>query len=254
MTLLTRLLCLTTALALGAAPLALRAESDADAAAGRALVKRYADAVIGVEMVVVLKINAGDRAQPPQERKIEVNGTVIAPNGLTVLSLGLIDPRAALPPQARASVEEPEFKEVKLRLADNTEIPAKVVLKDEDLDLAFIAPEPAPATVPASAPRTFACVDLASGAKPKVLGTYFDVSRAGKILQRVPMVRPITVVGVVEKPRQLVLLSAYAAGCPVFDPVGKFLGISVMLIVEKHAAGMVLLPAASIAEIAPKGT
>jgi len=167
-----------------------------------------------------------------------------------VMSLGLIDPRASLPLQTRASVEEPEFKEVKLRLADNTEIPAKVVLKDEDLDLVFIAPEP----VPAGAARAFVCVDLVDAAKPEVLGTYFDLTRAGKILQRVPMVRPITVVGVVAKPRQLILLSAYAPGCPVFDSTGKFLGTSVQHVVEKHAAGLVLLPAASIAEIAPKGT
>ena len=34
-----------------------------------------------------------------------------------------------------------QVQEVKYRLADGTEVPARVVLKDEDLDLAFVAPQ-----------------------------------------------------------------------------------------------------------------
>ena len=45
---------------------------------------------------------------------------------------------------ATASIPEivsSEFKEVKLRLANGKEVPARFVLKDADLDLAFMAPE-----------------------------------------------------------------------------------------------------------------
>ena len=71
-------LCLTLATAtllLTAGPGWARAASEADAAAGRALVKRYADAVVSVELVVTLKVKMGDREAPPREQRIEVNGT-----------------------------------------------------------------------------------------------------------------------------------------------------------------------------------
>ena len=60
---------------------------DAEAATGRALVKQYADSIIEVEVVATLKVTVGDHAQPPRENKIQVNGTVLAPGGLTVTVL-----------------------------------------------------------------------------------------------------------------------------------------------------------------------
>src|SRR5688572_22273225 len=122
---------------------AARALTEAEAEAGRTLLKRYADVVVGVEMVVTLKGMQGDKPLPPREQKREINGTFVNANGLTVLSLGSVDPRVGIPPAMlnQIRLDEPEFKEVKLRLADGTEIPARVVLKDADLDLAFVAPE-----------------------------------------------------------------------------------------------------------------
>ncbi len=227
------------------APLPLAALPAAEAEAGRAIVRRHADAVIEVELVVVMRATVGDKVQPPREIKREINGTVIAPTGLTVFSLSSIDPRnmARMP---NLKFEDPEYKEVKLRLADNTEIPGRLVLTDEDLDLAFIAPEPA------GPERAFAFADLSTPAAVELLGTYFDLARAGKHLQRTPAIRPVEVIGTVEKPRQLVLLSAYSPGCPVFDATGRLLGISVRHIAEGRDTGLILLPAASIAEIAPR--
>ena len=43
----------------------LPAAPEADAAAGRALVKRYADAIIGIELVVTLKVKVGEREMAP---------------------------------------------------------------------------------------------------------------------------------------------------------------------------------------------
>ncbi len=217
----------------------------AEAAAGRAIVARHADTVVEIELVAVVRVSVGDKTQPPRELKREINGTVIAPSGLTVVSLGSIDPAGStrLPPNVKA--EPTEYKEVKLRLADNTEIPARIVLKDEDLDVAFIAPEPAVNG------REFAHADLAAPARAELLGTYFDLARAPKHLQRTPAIRVVEAIGLVEKPRQLVLLSAYSPGCPVFDAEGRLLGVSVRHIVEGRESGLILLPTASIAELAP---
>jgi hypothetical protein len=218
-----------------------------EAATGRALLQRYADVVIGVELVTTLKGTVNDRPLPPQERKMEANGTVITPGGLTVLSLGSIDPRSGINmPNAR--IEEPEFKEVKLRLADGTEYPARVVLKDEELDLAFVAPE-----APAEGAKlpVFPHVRLDDAARGEVLGNYYDIARGNKRVQRVPAVRLVSVTGILQKPRPFLLATDYSPGCPVFDAAGKLLGVSVRHIVEGRPVGMVILPAADIAEVAP---
>src|SRR5690606_39044642 len=91
-----RPLLLVTALLVAAQPFPLAGATEAQAAAGRALVKRYADAIVSVELVVTLKLKLGDREQPPREQRIEVNGTVISPDGLTVTTLGQVDPQATL--------------------------------------------------------------------------------------------------------------------------------------------------------------
>ena len=235
-----------TALAAGAISPRLAAISAAEATAGRELVQRYADVVVSVELVVVVQVTIGDKVQPPRELKRDLNGTIIAPSGLTVISLRSIDPTSAIQRMPNVKIGKPEYKEVKLRLADNTEIPAELVLQDEDLDLVFVRP------VPAVPDRKFACVDLAAPATAELLGTYFDLSRASKQLQRTPAIRCVEAIGVVEKPRKLVLLSAYSPGCPVFDAQGHLLGISVRHIAEGRETGQILLPSSSVAEIAPK--
>lgn len=232
---------------------ALHAAPDAEAAAGRALVKRYADAVVGVELVVTLRMKFGEREQPPREQRIEVNGTVISPTGLTVTTLGEVDPQTTLEMMRSGSsggrgpeIVGSEFKEVKLRLADGKEVAARFVLKDADLDLAFMAPEPSAE----NAGRQFAHVKLDESAEGALLDTCFFVARAPKTLQRVPMVRATEIIGVVEKPRRLYLLPDPAMGSPVFNAQGRVLGITLQHFANGRRTGLVVLPAEDIAEMA----
>ena len=230
------------------------AMTEADAATGRALAKRYADSVVSVDLVATTKMTVGDRALPPRENRIDVNGTVISPTGLTVTVLSLVDPRGMMEAMRaaqgmggqRIEVGETEFKDVKLRLANNTEVPSVIVLKDPDLNLIFIAP-----LVDATAkPRTFSCVALDKSAAAEVLGNYFFVTRAHKSLQRVPIVRDTTVVGIVEKPRRMFLMSDQALGIPVFDPSGLVLGIATQYLENGRPTNLVVLSASDIAELA----
>ena len=64
------------------------------------------------------------------------------------------------------------------------------------------------------------------------------------------MVRLTEIVGIVEKPRRLYLLTDLSLGTPVFDPKGKILGISLQNFSGGRSTGMVILPAADIAEMA----
>lgn len=226
--------------------------AEADAAAGRALVKRYADAIVGIELVVTMKMKVGDREQPPREQRIEVNGTVISESGLTVTSLAMVDPQStyeqlrASQPSSQVQLVGADFKEVKLRLADGTELPARFVLKDADLDLAFMAPEIAAD----GAKRTFPHVKLDSTAQGAVLGNYFVVGRESKALQRVPNVRMTQITAIVEKPRRIYLLTQQSMGTPVMDAQGEILGISVQYFANGRPTAVVVMPAADIAEMA----
>ncbi len=232
----------------------LHAVTEAEAASGQALVKRYADSIVSIELVVTIRISLNDKALPPRENKVDVNGTIISPTGLTVSALSIIDPRgnleAARAAQAgngqKVEIGETEFKDVKLRLANGTEVPSAVVLKDPDLNLIFVAPLPSD-----SAPaRTFPYVSLDKEAPATVLGNYFFVSRAAKILQRVPVVHTAYIVGIVEKPRRMFLLNDQGIGIPVFDSSGVPLGMSTQYLDNGRPVGLVVLPPSDVAELA----
>jgi hypothetical protein len=233
-----------------------RAATEAEAAAGRALVTRYADAIVNVELVVTLKMKFGDREAPPREQRIEVNGTVISPDGLTVTSLATVDPQSTLENMRGgmgggrgAEIVGSEFKEVKLRLADGKEVLARFVLKDADLDLAFMAPEPSAE----NANRQFPHVKLEEAATGGMLRNVFLIGRAPKTLQRVPLVRSTEVIGVLEKPRKFYLTPEQGPqwmGTPVFDAQGKALGVTLQHFANGQRSGLVVLPAEDIAEMA----
>jgi hypothetical protein len=231
-----------------------RAVTESEAANGQALLKRYADSIVSIELVVTLRISVNDKAMPPRESKVDVNGTIISPTGLTISALSIIDPRGALE-AARAAqagngqkvdIGETEFKDVKLRLANGTEVPSAVVLKDPDLNLIFIAPLPNDA----APPRTFPFVSLDKEAPATLLGNYFFVSRASKNLQRTPVVHTAYMVGIVEKPRRMFLLNDQGVGIPVFDSSGVPLGLGTQYLDNGRPVGLVVLPPSDVAELA----
>jgi|CZKI01.1.fsa_nt_gi hypothetical protein len=228
-----------------------RTESEILAQKGRDVEAHSAGAVVSVELVAVLRGTMGGKAMPPHEQKIMVDGTVLAESGLTVTALSVVDPKMMQESMASvrgAKVEfaETEFKDVTLRLSNNTEVPAAIVLRDPDLNLVFVAPIPGKVT---PAPK-FSHVDLSNEAKAVVLGDYFVVTRAAKEFQRMPLVFPVTIVGIVERPRTKYLISSQVAGAPAFDPDGKILGIGTVDFSSGHASGIINLPSRDVAELA----
>jgi hypothetical protein len=234
------------------APL-VRALSDAEAAAGRLTLRRYADAVVVVKATVVLKVSYGDRTMPPREDKVEVNGTMISSKGLTVTSLSQIDPAALFEAmrgqmaQQGAGMEltQSEVKDIKLRLADGAEIPARVVWKDAIHDLALLGP------TGAVTDRAFTFVPLDEAPEAaSLLGTYFLVSRTSEAMLRTAVVQPATIIGIIERPRRMILLSGETPGCPAFDAQGRVLGICVHYVSKSVPVGSVLVPAADVVSAA----
>jgi len=226
-------------------PFALRAEK------GRAVLAQYGNSVVTIELVATISMTVNERSVPPREQKIEVNATTITPAGLTVTSLASIDPHTAfemmrnLPNAQKISLGETEFKEVKIKFADGAEVPAKVILKDADLDLAFVAPDP-DRKPPA---HRFTPLLLSNAADGQILGDFFTLTRANKSLQQVPEITISTVVGIVEKPRKYYIVGNPSPGCPMVSEDGRLLGVCV-----EHSGNRnvlpVVLPAADISDLA----
>ncbi len=105
----------------------------------RATAEQSGKAVVTIRLVLKLKSSGQEH-----EQKMEAPGVVIDPAGLTVASASSIDPSGAFrrmvdAQRQRVSIES-EVKEPVILLEDGTELEAAVVLKDTDLDLAFIRP------------------------------------------------------------------------------------------------------------------
>lgn len=217
-------LLLLALLATSAAPIWAQAEPIQQAA--RALLAAKADSVIVIRATVALTITAGDQPSQTQDRAIESMGTVVTPEGLVLLPASEIDPGAFADGRTVRSPSGPmrlsvvsEVKEAFLVLADGTEIPAKVVLKDKDLNLALLAPVSAPSR-PLVAVDTTVTGALALADEVLVLG------RMGKSLERAPRVDIDSVCATISKPRPLAVIHIPFPGCPVFDAQGRFAGLT----------------------------
>src|SRR4051812_38788060 len=151
------------------------AQSAEERIAAREVVKRRAEAVVMVTATLKVRFNVAGRDQI-SEQQAQANGTVLDASGLTVLSLSTLQPDDLLSRSLSARVSADtkvdvttEPSEIKMHMADGREVPARLVLRDQDLDLAFIRPTQAPA-----APMT--CVDMPS-ARPSILDLLFVVQR-----------------------------------------------------------------------------
>lgn len=282
------LFALTVSVCVGSAA---RAAEDPPVAAARDIFARHQDSVVWVSAVMKMRAGGGLGAMfGRQEQKVEAVGTVIHESGLVVLSYTMLDPSAMLN-AAMANVgggeeNKVEFKTelsgVKIRLADGTEIPGKLVLRDDDLDLAFVMPTEKGKKIPyvalgggggAGAGGDAGGAGAGTGAgneagndgpAVKPLDPLVVIWRLGQNLDRQPAVALGRVSAVVTKPRTFYLVSGLESlGTPAFTADGKALGIVVMRkqIGDGGMGGMfsaaggggiaaVVVPAADVMEVA----
>lgn len=208
------------------------ARADDAAKSGRDVLAKYQNAVVSVKLAIKQSISVGGR-DSKSETKTETTGTIIDPSGLTVVSLATTDPSSAMKDTyARAIAArggdmsqfkfESELTDVKIVLADKTEIAAEVVLRDKDLDLAYLRPTDKP-----TKPLLF--VDLARDAKAQILDEVIVVNRLNQSANRAPAISVGRIEAIVDKPRTFYVLGqsmwGYALGAPVFSLDGKLVGI-----------------------------
>jgi len=238
-------------------PAAARAATD-DTAAAKKICDQYKEAVIWISGVAKISISSGDSRNPmnipDREQKFEAVGTIIDPSGMVVTALSNIDPakiangREVNTPQGKVTIEASSIlKEVKIIMADGTEIPADVVMKDADLDLAFLRPK---ANAKEAKGVTYTAISLKDAGTADLADQVISLSRADEVLNRQPQVSRGQIITVTKKPRQFLRINNATQGAPSFTMDGKLLGIAVNRATKQSNPVTVVLPAADVLEIA----
>lgn len=229
------------------------AQTPEERAAARTLMARYGDAVVTVLGTSKVRISQGGREVQNRDERIQATATMIDPSGLAVMSLASVDPsdvlmanasRANRPGVPPVSVSA-ESSDLRFRMADGREVPARVVLRDKDLDLAFLRP-----VEKFTAPVV--SLDVAT-ARPLPVDLLVVVQRLPEVASWQPTAMFVNVQAVVEKPRLFYIVNTGAFGAPVFDTAGRFIGIVLRLRNETGdgpTAPPVVLPANDIREVA----
>lgn len=199
------------------------ARAGGEAEGARAVFAGRRDSVIGLKLVISSRTTVSGREVDRSETTREIKATLIDPSGLAVFSLGASNPEASFLRAMGAPDEvkiESEVTELTMRLADGTEMPARVVIRDRDLDLGFVRPVEAPE-------EPLPAIDTARGVTAGVLDRLVVVGRTGSEAGWVPWVALDRVSAVVERPRTFYLAAnaAAALGCPVFTVEGGLVGI-----------------------------
>jgi hypothetical protein len=206
--------------------LAQTARADEISDKGREVFKKQQKAVVTVQVVQKVTYSSGGRSGEAQEAKQDLTGTVVDPGGLTVVALSATDPtemyRRMYGDRYKAELE---VSDVKILLDDGAEIASEIVLRDKDLDLAFIRPKSKVAS-PMSA------VDLSKASPAQVLDSVITLNRLGRAASRAYSASLERISAVVQKPRTFYIpdstMTATGLGSPAFAMDGNIVGIMVM--------------------------
>jgi len=246
---------------------ALAAEEGASA---RAVLGKWQDSVVTVKATVKVRVAMGGNEQSKDENEVETLATIVDPSGLAVVSFSCIDPTKVFDGIMRSSgggspqVDiNSEITNMVMVMPDGREIPAKVVLRDGDLDMAFIRPVD-------KLEQPVACVDLSTESKADVLDTICIISRLDKVAGRSPSITMNRIEAVITSPRRCYVVENNTLlsrlGAPVFALDGKVVGFSLLRISKSYdksrmggfmSAGMgslgimpVILPVGEVAAVA----
>lgn len=234
-----------------------RAEQEITTAA-RAIYTNHQDAVVWVSAVAKVTMsmrlaNGQSRSQPEREQRIDAVGTVLDPGGVVVLPLSQLDladtmnGREVDTPQGRVQVSaSARINEVKVTLADGTEIPADIVLRDADLDVACVRMKLDSKEAKGAVIRA---VDVKHAAPAAVLDEVVVLGRMGDAFNRRPAVVTDLITSEIRKPRAYYYINCPWVGVPVFAANGRLVGLCVNRFTQGMNATRVVLPAEDIAPL-----
>ena len=196
-------------------------EQDLEAVA-RGVLAKYRGALVTVRLTVKVRMVFQGKEQGSRESTSEISGTVLTPAGLTVVSESSSDPGG--PSRSSRRDFESDVTDVKLVLQDGREVAAQFVLRDRDLDLAFVLPSEAGLKLP--------YVPFEHDASVQPLDDLIQLSLLGKAHNREVAVSIGKVQAVLTKPRTLLAIDLVnglrSLGCPAFSAKGEPVGLVVL--------------------------
>ena len=198
-----------------------------------------------------------------EEHKTQCVAAVIDPSGLVVTSLTNFNPQWVMKKiriRSQTLELECQVQEVKYRLSDGTELPARIVLKDEDLDLAFLAPQK---PLDETSRSKLAAIPLGDPAgRVDVLDPTVLLGRTDEDLNFAPLLNVGRIEAILSQPRACYVNDEGVLGTPVFDRQGKLLGIVCRCVKSENAdegtirlqttSTHLVLPAADVARLLPQ--
>jgi hypothetical protein len=228
--------------------------ADETAESGRRIVAKNEQAVLKVQLVIRFKLLVNGSEMRNNETKIEATGLRLHSSGLTLISLNMTDPGRLAAQRLRANQSggkmnlESELTDVKMILPDGTELPARVVLRDRDLDLAFVQPTTKPATA-------LPAINVHRIGTPDLFDEIFVLNRLGKTAGRAASITVDRIQAIMHKPRLLFIPHlSRDLGAAVFTADEKWIGTVLLRTVQSRdinaGAMVVVLPADDILDIA----
>jgi len=192
---------------------------------GVAVFEKHRDAVVTIRATVKI-VWSGFGESDTEEEQMEVTGTVVDGAGLVVTSLMQLDPSAMY--QMFAEEEDgfsvdSQIVGMEILGSDGVGIPAEVVLRDKDLDLAFVRTSEQP-------DQPMKAIDLKDSGAAKILEEIVVLDRLPKVLGRAPYAEVQRIGAIMERPRKYYVPSQVSGdtpmlGAPAFNLEGKVLGI-----------------------------
>lgn len=223
---------------------------------GMELLEANKDAIVLVKAVVEIQ-GGGQLAMMMggSENERSASGVIVDEGGLVILPYNLLDITGLLGDlAARYEAEEgvklrTDIKDIRIRLGNGSQIPARMVFKDEDLGICFVAPLEELKESDRKAIRVLS-VD-AEVADPGVMDQLIGVGRLSESLDFTPCLEVGRIRAVVQKPRKQ-YVADISPGMPVFTTEGRLAGFSVILPVGggERGANPVILPAGEVVKLA----
>ncbi len=251
------LFCPLVLLGLLGSPTLAQDRSIADAA--RKTLQTYEKAVI--TLAAVIKIEAKGLDGLDREQKTQCVAQIIDSNGLAVTALSNLSPQSTKIRVNRGGTPQTveidcQVQEVKYRLTDGSEVPARVVLKDPDLDVAFLAPmKPLDEQ---TLPKIAAIPCTESTGPIQILDDTFIIGRMPEDFNYRPILRIGRIEAVLTTPRTCYLNSSSGVGTVVFDRNGKMVGLLCRCVSGDGSESRttrslsLILPAAEIVKLLPQ--
>ena len=121
---------------------------------------------------------------------------------------------------------ESDLSDITILMSDGLEIPAKIVMRDNDLDLVFIR-----SANPREKP--FHALEMSNNTRElSIMDEVLILTRLGNMTGRIPSVSLYRIEAIVKKPRMFYVIDENAIsgrlGAPVFSLKGKFVGLLVL--------------------------